>query len=342
MTMRAFAACTATFVAVMAMLPQATHAQTVAEFYKGRQINLYIGYSAGGAYDLYARLIARHMGRHVPGNPSIVPQNIAGGGSLRAANFTYQVAPKDGTAFATIGRSVPLAPLFGHSGTQFDPRRYTWLGSANDEVTVCAAWHTSGFRTFEDMRRREMTSGGTGQTDEAAQIVKGLNVFLGTKIKAVSGYPGGNEINLAIERGEIDGRCALSWSSVRPTRPQWIEQKLINVLIQVSFNKHPELPEVPLILDLAPDDDARQVLRFLAAQQVLGRPFLAPPDVPAERATALRRAFMDTLRDPEFLAEARRAALEITPVPGERIEALLGELYTTPPDVLKKAAALFN
>ena len=313
-----------------------------AEFYKGKTVSLYIGYTVGGGYDLYGRIVARHIGRHIPGNPTVVPRNLEGAGSLRAANFTYQMAPKDGTAFTIIGRSVPFASLFGHPGAKFDAPKYTWLGSANDEAAVCAAWHTSGFRVFEDMRQREMTVGATGQTDEGAQIAKGMNAYLGTKLRTVTGYPGGNEIGLAIERGEIDGRCALSWSSVKATHPQWISEKKINVLSQVSVAQHPDLPDVPLMLDFAPGEEARQVLKFLAARQVMGRPFMAPPDLPADRAAALRKAFLDTLRDPVFLAEAERLKLEITPVPAERIDALLQEMYATPPDIVKKAAALFN
>jgi hypothetical protein len=187
-----------------------------------------------------------------------------------------------------------------------------------------------------------MTAGATGQTDEAVQIAKGMNAFLGTKLKTVAGYPGGNEINLAIERGEIDGRCALSWSSVKATHPMWIAEKKINVLSQVSLGKHPDLSQVPLVLDLAPNEEARQVLKFLAARQVMGRPFFAPPDLPADRSEALRKAFMDTMQDREFLAEADRAKLEITPVPGTRIDDVLKDLYASPTSIVQKAAALFN
>ena len=329
-------------VALVLPLPSIAGAQSPAEFYKGKTVSLYIGYTVGGGYDLYGRIVARHIGRHIPGNPTVVPRNLEGAGSLRAANFTYQMAPKDGTAFTIIGRSVPFASLFGHPGAKFDAPKYTWLGSANDAPAVCAAWHTSGFRVFEDMRQREMTVGATGQTDEGAQIAKGMNAYLVTKLRTVTGYPGGNEIGLAIERGEIDGRCALSWSSVKATHPQWISEKKINVLSQVSVARHPDLPDVPLMLDFAPGEEARQVLKFLAARQVMGRPFMAPPDLPADRAAALRKAFLDTLRDPVFLAEADRLKLEITPVPAERIDALLQEMYATPPDIVKKAAALFN
>jgi tripartite-type tricarboxylate transporter receptor subunit TctC len=329
-------------IAAFGALPQGVHAQPAAEFFRGKQVSLYVGFSAGGGYDLYARALARHMPRHLPGHPTIVPQNMPGAGSLRVANFIYQVAPRDGLAFATMGRASVVAPLFGQSGAQFDPRRFTWLGSANDEVSICAAWHTSGIRSFGDLKAKPSALGATGPAEEAVQVYKSMNALLGTKIRIVSGYPGGNEINLAIERGEIDGRCALSWSSVKATLPAWLEQKKLAILTQVSFAKHADLPQVPLLIDLAPDDEARQILKFLAARQVMGRPYFAPPDVPAERAAALRQAFMATLNDPEFLAEAERAKLEITPVPGERIEDLLKELYATPAEIVQKAVALFN
>jgi tripartite-type tricarboxylate transporter receptor subunit TctC len=323
----------------------ATHkakAESVADFYRGKQVSLYIGYSSGGGYDIYGRIVAKHLGKHIPGNPAVVPRNMEGAGSLRLANFLYQVAPKDGTAIGTVGRANAFAPLFGYAGAQFDAQKYTWLGSANDEVAICAAWHTSGFKTFNDMRVREMTVGSTGATDEGAQIGKGMNAFLGTKLRTVTGYPGGNQINLAMERGEVDGRCALSWSSVKTAHQDWLDRKQINVLMQISFTRHADLPHVPALLDHAPNDEARQILKFLVARQVMGRPFLAPPDLPADRAAALRKAFIDTLNDPELLAEADRTRLEITPVSGQRIDDLLKELYGTPTDIVQKAAALFN
>jgi tripartite-type tricarboxylate transporter receptor subunit TctC len=330
-------------VLLLAGLPLAhARAQTPAEFYKGKTVSLYIGFSVGGGYDLYARALARHMGKHIPGNPQIVPRNMEGAGSLRVANFIYQAAPKDGTAFATMGRGSVFGPLFGQGGAQFDPLRYNWLGSMNDEVSICAAWHASGFTKFDDLRAKEAIFGATGPAEEAVMIGKAMNALIGTKLRTVSGYPGGVEINLAIERGEIDGRCALSWSSVKAAHPSWLAQKKIHVLVQVSFAKHAELPDVPLVLDLAPTDEARQILKIMAARQVMGRPFFAPPELPADRAAALRKAFMDTLRDPDFLAEAQRAKLEITPVSAERVEALLKEIYATPAAVIAKTATFVN
>src|SRR5262245_16359310 len=317
-------------------------AQPPAEFYKGKQVSIYIGFSAGGTYDLYARALARHIGRHIPGNPSVVPKNMEGAGSLRLANYMHQVAPRDGTAIATIGRATVAAPLFGVAAAKFDPREFSWLGSANDEVSICAAWRESGITRFDDLKAREYSFGATGPTEEAVQIYKTMNALLSTKIRPVSGYPGGNQINLAIERGEIHGRCALSWSSVKATLQHWLDDRKLVPILQVASAKHPELPDVPMLTDLAANDEARYVFRFLVARQVIGRPFFGAPGVPADRAAALRQAFIDTLNDKEFLAEAEKAKLEINPVPAARIEDLFRELYAIPADITRKAAVLFN
>ena len=317
-------------------------AQTPAEFYKGKQVSIYVGFSAGGTYDLYARALARHIGRHIPGNPSVVPRNMEGAGSLRLANYIHQVAPRDGTAIATIGRATVAAPLFEVAAAKFDPREFSWLGSANDEVSICAAWRESGIRRFNDLKTKEYAFGATGPTEEAVQIYKTMNALLGTRIRTVSGYPGGNQINLAIERGEIHGRCALSWSSVKATLQHWLDENKLLPMLQVASAKHADLQDVPLLMELAPDEEARDVFRFLVARQVIGRPFFGPPEVPADRAAALRKAFIDTMNDKEFLIEADKAKLEINPVTAARIEVLLRELYAIPPDITKKAAALFN
>jgi len=327
--------------AAIALLPLSpAHAQTVAEFYRGKTVTLYIGFSVGGGYDLYARMLARHMVRHIPGNPQIVPQNMAGAGSLRVANFIYQAASKDGTAFATMGRGSAFGPLLGQGGPAFDAQKFTWIGSANDEVSVCAAWHTAGIATFDDLRAKQMITGATGPTDETAQIPKIINGVLGTRMRVVTGYPGGNDINLALERGEIEGRCGLSWSSAKVSHQAWIDEKKLKLLVQVAGAKHADLPDVPLATDLATTDEQRQILQIFAARQVMGRPFFAPPDLPKERAAALRTAFMDTMRDPEFLAEAARARLEITPVSGEKVEELVARVYRTPGEIALKAGAL--
>ena len=326
--------------ALLVLMPASGQAQSPAEFYKGKNVDLYIGYSVGGGYDVYARMVARHMGKHIPGNPTMVPKNMEGAGSLRLVNWLYNVAPKDGTVFGIIGRGTAFNPILGIPGAQFEGPKFTWIGSANDEVSVCAAWHTSGVTKFDDLMAKEIAVGGTGASDDTVQFPKVLNGVLGTKMKIVSGYPGGNDAVLAMERGEVHGRCGWSWSSVMATHKNWYDEKKINILLQLALEKHPDLPNVPLVTDLAKTDEQRRILRLIFARQVMGRPFVAPPGIPQDRADALRKAFMDTMRDKEFLAEAEKAGLEITPVSGEKIQELVKEVYDTPPEIAKKAAEI--
>jgi tripartite-type tricarboxylate transporter receptor subunit TctC len=336
--MRGWAWACAAASAALAWLPAAANAQSPAEFYKGRNVDLYIGYSVGGAYDLYARVLARHLGKHIPGNPTITPKNMEGAGSLRLANWLYNVGPKNGTALGTIGRGTAFDPLLGSKGAQFQADKFTWIGSANNEVSVCVAWKTSGITKFEDVFEKELIVGGTGQAADTDQFPRILNGVLGTKFKIVSGYPGGNDITLAMERGEVQGRCGWSWSSVLSTQKRWIDDKSINVLVQMSLNKHPGLPDVPLVMDFAKSEDQQQIFKLIFARQVMGRPYLAPGGLPKDRADALRNAFARTVQDPDFLADAEKSQLEITPVTGEEIDKLVKDLYQTPKALAAKAA----
>jgi tripartite-type tricarboxylate transporter receptor subunit TctC len=325
---------------LLAMLAVAApaHAQTPAEFYKGKQVSLYIGFSPGGTYDLYGRVVARHIGKHIPGNPTVVPRNMEGAGSIRLTNFMATQAPKDGTALATIGRGGAFGPLFGMKGAQFDAEKLFWVGSANDEVSLCASWHLSAVKTFDDVRQRELVIAATGPGDESQTVPKLLNAVLGAKFKVIGGYPGSNEMTISIERGETQGRCAFSWASMKSVHRQWLDEKKINILVQLSYQKHPELPDVPLAGDLAKTEEEKQMVNLLAARQVMGRPFFSTPDLPTDRAAALRKAFLDTLADPEFLAEAEKLKLEITPVSGERVQGIVRDIYATPRNVVEKAA----
>jgi tripartite-type tricarboxylate transporter receptor subunit TctC len=317
-------------------------AQDPAAFYKGKTVELYIGYTAGGGYDLYARVLARHMGKHLPGNPMVVPKNMEGAGSLRLANWLYNAGPKDGTVFGIIGRGTGFDPLLEHKGGQFDATKFTWIGSANNEVSICVAWYTTGITKFEQLLTQELTVGGTGTAADTDQFPKIANGVLGTKMKIITGYPGGTDVGLAMERGEVKGRCGWSWSSVKSTHAAWLKDKKINILVQLALQKHPELPDVPLIIDLAKTDEQRQVLKLIFVRQVMGRPFLAPPGIPADRVAALRKAFIATLADKDFLADAEKSQLEINPVPGEELEKLVKEVYASPPEVAKKAAELLK
>ena len=317
-------------------------AQAPAQFYKGKTVEMMVGYSAGGGYDVYARMVARYLGKHIPGNPTVVVKNLEGAGSLRLANALYNALPKDGTVLGTIARGGAFDPLLGNKAAQFDASKFNWIGSANDEVSVCVAWHTSGITKIEDTFNKELVVGGTGPSADTDQFPRIVNGVLGTKMKIVSGYPGGNDVSLAMERGEVQGRCGWSWSSVIATRKEWFDSKKINVLVQLSLQKHPDLPNVPLILDLAKTPEERQILTLVFARQALGRPFVAPPGIPQDRVDALRKAFMDTMKDPEFLAEAEKAQLEVTPIPGEEVQKIVVEAYKVDPAIAKKTEELLK
>ena len=329
--------------ALLALCPIAqAEAQNPAAFYKGKSVDLYIGYSAGGGYDVYARALARHMGRFIPGNPTIVPKNMPGAGSLVLANWLYNVAAKDGTAFGMIGRGTAFDPLLGSTKAQFDAAKFNWIGSMNDEVSVCVAWHTSGIAKLEQVMQNELTVGGTGPAADTDQFPKVLNATIHTKFKIIPGYPGGNDIDLAMERGEVMGRCGWSWSSVIATHKSWLDEKKINVLVQLSLSKHTDLPNVPLVMDFAKTDEQRQIFKLVFARQPMGRPFLAPPGVPAERTETLRKAFMDTMKDPGFLAEAEKMKLEIDPVSGDAVQAIVQDVYQTSKSIAATVADILN
>jgi tripartite-type tricarboxylate transporter receptor subunit TctC len=317
-------------------------AQTPAEFYKGKNVELFVGYSAGGGYDVYARMVARYMGKHIPGNPTVIVKNLDGAGSLRLANQLYNAMPKDGTVFGTIARGAAFDPLLGNEQAQFDASKYNWIGSANDEVSVCVSWNTTGITKIEDLYNKELIVGGTGPSADTDQFPRIVNGVLGTKFKIISGYPGGNDISLAMERGEVQGRCGWSWSSVISTRKDWYDKKTINVLVQLSLQKHADLPNVPAILDLAKTPEQKQILTLVFARQALGRPFVAPPGVPQDRVDALRKAFMDTMKDKEFLAEAEKAKLEITPISGADVQKIVVDAYKTDPATVKKTAEMLK
>jgi tripartite-type tricarboxylate transporter receptor subunit TctC len=327
--------------AMLAALPAAlSFAQSPADFYRGRNVDLQIGYSAGGGYDLYARMIARHLGKHIPGNPTVVPRNMEGAGSLRLANWLYTAAPKDGTVIGATSRGMAFDPLLGATGAQFDASRFNWIGSANDEVSVCVATDRSGITRFDDLYTKQLAIGSTGAADDTYQFPAVVNGALGTKFRMITGYPGGNDVSLAMERDEVQGRCGWSWSSIKATRMDWVRSRKIIVLLQMSLGKHPDLPDIPLITDLAKNDEQRQIFKLIFARQVMGRPYMAPPGVPMERVDALRRAFDETMTDREFLAEAEKAQFEITPVAGARLDALVSEVYKTPAAIAARASAL--
>ncbi len=327
-------------VTVGALVASRVHAQGVADFYKGRNVEIVVGWSAGAGYDVYARFLARYMGRHIPGNPSVVVQNMAGAASLRATNYIYNVAPRDGSVFGMIGRGTAFDPLLLPSTpAQFEAAKFGWLGSMNDEVSVCVAWEEPAVTRLEDVLSKELVIGGSGASADTDQFPLLMNRTLGTRFRIIPGYPGGNDINLAMQRGEVKGRCGWSWSSIRVTHSEQYRNKVFHVLVQLGLAKHPDLPDVPLIMDLAKSEEQRLMYKLVFARQVMGRPFLAPPGLPADRLAALRKAFMDTMADPEFLGEAARMKLEITPVDGARVQALVEEIYRQSPEIARKTGA---
>jgi tripartite-type tricarboxylate transporter receptor subunit TctC len=285
-------------VAAVVLLCAPAKAQSVEEFYKGKVVNVVIGFSVGGGYDLYARHLARFMGKHIPGHPNVVPQNMPGAGSLKAANYIYTAAPKDGTYFGTFARTTGINPLLD-SGAKFDSREFGWLGSVTDDVSTCVTWNTSPVKTWNDFITKPVTLGGQGPSSEPdifARLYK--NVF-GAPIKLVPGYPGTNEITLAMERGEVDGLCGLSWSTIKTRHAQWLKEKKISIIVQAAFKKEPEMDaSVPLVMDMTQDKEKLQILKLILAAQEMARPFAAPPGIPADRKAALAKAFDDTMKDP--------------------------------------------
>jgi tripartite-type tricarboxylate transporter receptor subunit TctC len=317
-------------------MTQPARSAGVEEFYKGKTISLVIGYSVGGGYDLYARLLARHMGKHIPGRPTIVPQNLTGAGSLRAATFIYSAAPKDGSVFGTFGRTIATTPLLAPGTAQFNAMKLTWLGSITSEVSTCVTWHTSPVKDWKDSLQKQIAMGGEGtgaDPDVYALLYK--NVF-GAKWKLVTGYPGTNDTMLAMERGEVDGLCGLSWSTLKSRHLRWLNDKMINVIIQAALKKQPELAHVPLALDLATDTEQLQILKLFLTSQEMARPFAAPPDIPPDRKAALITAFERTMGDPEFLAETKKANLDINPTDGATLEQNVLEIMKLEPALVGK------
>jgi tripartite-type tricarboxylate transporter receptor subunit TctC len=317
-------------------LPHVAQAQTVEEFYTGKTIELYIGYTVGGGYDSYARTLARHMGKHIPGNPTIVPVNMDGAGSLRMTNWLYEAAPRDGTVFGTFARAAPFDPLFGNDEATFDALKFNYIGSANNEVSVCAAMTRTGITTFDQLKEQELIIGGTGDTADTVQFPKVVNAVFGTKMKIINGYPGGNDVVMAMERSEVDGRCGWSYTSLISGSADWVKNGDVQILLQLSTAKHPAIPDVPLVMDLVTNEEDKALLNLIFSRQTLGRPFAAPPEVPQDRVDALRDAFMKTMADPEFIAEATGLELEVNPVSGADIQALVEEVYKSDPAIVAR------
>jgi tripartite-type tricarboxylate transporter receptor subunit TctC len=312
------------------------------DFYKGRQIALILSADVGGGYASYARAFAPFFSKHIPGNPNIVIQHMPGAGGIRAMNYLYSVAPKDGTVLGLVHSSVPFALLYGIKGAKFDPLRINWIGSLDANTAICIAWHSSRIKTWQDVLEQEFTVGGSGVGSQMETMPAMLNKLFGAKMRVISGYKGGNEIYLAMERGEVDGRCGGLVSSINSTRPDWFPQQKIRVPIVVALERNPLFPDVPAVAEFAKDKRTRQILQLFVAPQAMDRPILAPPDVPAERIATLRRAFHATMNDPAFIAEARRQHLEVAEVDAARLAKIVADAYALPPDIVKAAVEAMN
>ncbi len=312
-------------------------AQSVDDFYKGKTVEFVIGLSAGGGYDVYARLVARYMAAHIPGKPQIVAKQMTGGGSRVAANYGYNIAPKDGTVLVMPDQSLPLQQALGDPTVKFDSTKLNWIGNPIADNNTLSAWHGTGVTRWEQARDRVMSLGATGP-NTSAWYGQAMNVMVGTKFKIIMGYPGGNEINLALEKGEVDIRGSNSWSSWKVTRPDWVlgANKKLNVLVQIGLKRDPLLADVPLLMELPTDSDDQAALRLLSAPTTIGRPLFAPPNVPGERVKALRAAFDATMKDVAFVEEAKKAQLDLQPVSGEELQKIVDEIVATPPRVVER------
>jgi len=331
-----FAVCSA---ALMIAAPAAAQ-DAVADFYKGKQISIMVGFSPGGSSSLYAQALGRHMGRYLPGAPNFIVQHVPGAGGLVLANNIYNTVTRDGLAFAITGRTAAIEPLLGNANAKFDGRRFGWIGTANVEYTTCTMWHTARVKTLADAMTTEAIVGGSGADATEVVFPKAANKLVGTKFKIVMGYPGSTELLLAMERGETEGFCGIGWTFLKLRKGDWLREKKVNILYQMSLEKHPELPDVPAIIDYAKTPEDRKVFEFLFAPQEMGRPFFTPPGVPADRLAALRRAFALTLKDPAFLADADKLGVEVQHVGGEAIDALLARVYASPKAVIDRAKSV--
>jgi tripartite-type tricarboxylate transporter receptor subunit TctC len=325
--------------AVMLLVSAPAGAQEdVAAFYRGKQIRFIVGSAVGGGYDLFARAVARHMVDHIPGNPIIIVQNQPAAGGVVMTNQLYSQGPKDGTVIGVPINGLPTAPLL-QSGTQFDATKLNWLGSTNREAYVAFVWHTAPVNSINDVTTTDVVVGATTPGTTMVDFPLLVNDVLGTKFRIVRGYKGTPEINIAIERGEVQGMGGIGWASIKVQTPQWIAEKKIKVLAQFGLKRNPELADVPTVLELAKSEPDRQAMRMLFARTEYGRPYFLPPDVPPERVAALRRAFDATMKDPAFLAEAEKLSLEVSPMTGEEVQALVGELAKTPPEIVQRVRA---
>jgi tripartite-type tricarboxylate transporter receptor subunit TctC len=325
-------------IAASALSASPASAQSPAEFYRGKSVTLIISSASGGGYDTLARVIANHLGRHIPGTPQVIVRNMAGAGGIVATNHLYNVAAKDGTVVGGVQNNTPFEPLFGTKAATYDPLKFSWLGTPSIEVAIATVWHKTPVETWQDTRTHEITMGSSGVNSTPSFYGRLLIETLGMKQKIIVGYESQTHAFLAMERGEIDGYPSVFYNSLMATKPTWYRDKLIKLLVQMGLEKEPAIPEVPFVLDLVTNPDDRLLLTAAFAPLQSGRPYLLPPGVPADRVAAMQQAFMDTFKDPEFVAEANKRGLGVnSPRSGKELQELLERVYTkTPPHVVER------
>lgn len=324
--------------------PPSAQAQSSEGFYKGKTLEVYVGYGPGGGYDLYTRLLAKHIVKYLPGKPTsdAIVRNMPGAGSAKLAQYMWDIAPKDGTAFGLVNSTIAFDPLFGGEAAgaiNFDPSKLTWIGSLDQFTPIGISWHTTGVTSVEDIKKKEFISGSTGGQDAATVYCAMLNNMIGTKFKVLAGYSGSNDIALAMERGEVPGFVGWYWAGLKAFKPDWVRDGKMNVFLQFGLERDPDLPNVPHVTDVLQNDEQKHIFRLVLSQLALARPFIAPPGVPAERVKDLRNAFNATAKDPDFLADMAKAQQTVRPYTGEQIDALLKEVYATPPEMIAKVKA---
>jgi tripartite-type tricarboxylate transporter receptor subunit TctC len=314
-------------------------ADAVGDFYKGKTITLIISVGEGDGMDKAARIIARHWALHIPGNPNIVPKNMPGAGGLRATNFLYSQAPKDGTAIGAIIPAFVMQQILGGGAVDYDSSKFQWIGSSNTSNSMIYVWHTTGVTSLEGAMTKELVMGGTGAGSNSVHYPAILDHILGTKFKVVMGYRGSPDINLAVERGEVQGRAGETFNTLLINNPDWVKDKKVNILVQIGQTKEAGFENVPLLTEFAKNPISREVLGLFSEEVALGRPYLAPPGVPEDRVAALRASFEVTMQDPAMLADAQRLRLDLAPTSGEKLEKLVENMVNTRPDVLERAKA---
>jgi tripartite-type tricarboxylate transporter receptor subunit TctC len=317
-------------------------AETPAEFYKGRNVTIVIGIAPGGGYDLSARMVARHIGRHIAGNPNVIVQNMPGANSVNAANYVSGIAPKDGTVIWTGSRSTSYEPLMGNQAVKFDPGKVRWLGSISNEIGIIFAWHTAPHQNAEDLWKQEFVVGAVDRGAENFLFPNLFNNLLGTKFRIVRGYANQPAIVLAMERGELQGDGNGAWSNFPVTHGDWLREKKVRLLMQSAIERHPELPDLPTVMDFAKTDEQREILRMLLSMKTFGYPYFIAPEVPEDRVKALRDAFDATMKDPEFIADVKKQKFDLDPENGESLAGLINKIYATPKPIVDKVTALIN